>query len=169
MRENIARIVFWLTLGTVLALSAQFAAVHNPQAPSTGDPVVGSPSQSSSAQSPVKKKPEGDVERGQIVYVIQKCATCHSIAGVGNPRHSLDGVGMRWDETELRAWITGTGIAAEILSPQIIKRKERYQSLPEEDMKALVAYLATLQSDFARQGKRLLPALSSLPPKNAPK
>ena len=33
------------------------------------------------------------VEKGKTVFTDQKCKMCHSIAGVGNPKGSLDDVG----------------------------------------------------------------------------
>ena len=37
----------------------------------------------------------------------QACARCHSIAGKGNPRRPLDGVGARRNAAELRDWNIG--------------------------------------------------------------
>lgn len=83
--------------------------------------------------------------RGRQVYTEQGCTTCHAVGGVGNPRSALDRAGSRWDAAELRDWITGTGVAADMLSPAIVKRKERYAALPATDLNALVAYLSTRQ------------------------
>ena len=35
------------------------------------------------------------VKRGEAVYAEQKCSLCHSIAGKGNAKGSLDGVGKK--------------------------------------------------------------------------
>lgn len=129
MREIIARVVCLLTVGAVVALSFLFAARQNP-----------------AAAAGTIKSPPPDHERGRSVFARENCSTCHAIAGVGNPRASLDGVGSRWEPAELRAWITGTGIAADLLPPAIAKRKQRYQSIPEADLQALIAYLSSLKA-----------------------
>lgn len=129
MREIIARVVCLLTVGLVVALSFVFAAQQNPAAPAGA-----------------ATSPGADHDRGRSVFAKQSCSTCHSIAGAGNPRSPLDGVGARWEPAELRAWITGTGIAADLLPPAIAKRKQRYQSIPEDDLKALIAYLSSLKA-----------------------
>jgi len=84
-------------------------------------------------------------ERGRAAYAQHNCATCHSIAGTGNPRYPLDGTGDRWEPDELRDWIVGTGVAAETLSPAMRRRKQRYQSMPAEELSALVHYLSGLK------------------------
>lgn len=73
------------------------------------------------------------------------CATCHSIGGEGNPRYRLDGCADRWDANALRAWVTGTGLAAELLSDGMRRRKSLYANLPAANLEALVLYLATLK------------------------
>jgi mono/diheme cytochrome c family protein len=133
MREVIARVVCLLTVIVVVALSHTFAEQHNP--PTAVQPPA--PQASERAVS-------SDVSRGRDVYVAQGCSSCHAIAGAGNPRNPLDGVGARRTAAELRDWITGTGSAIEQLSPAVVKRKQRYQELPEAEFTALVAYLASL-------------------------
>lgn len=133
MREIIARGICCLTVVVVLVLAHLFAARHNP------DSVV----ESSGKLSP-QPAPSPDVGQGRRVYDAQGCSSCHAIAGAGNPRYPLDGVGTRRSPAELRDWITGTGSATEELSPATLRRKQRYRELPEAELKALVAYLAGL-------------------------
>ena len=83
---------------------------------------------------------------GPAIFAEQHCATCHSIADAGNPRSPLDGVGDRHGLEELRMWITGTGVATSKLPAAIAKRKQRYQTMPEDDLRALVASLAGLKA-----------------------
>jgi hypothetical protein len=45
------------------------------------------------------------IERGMKVYGDQKCAVGHSIAGKGNVKGPLDGVGSRLSLEELRLWM----------------------------------------------------------------
>lgn len=78
------------------------------------------------------------VARGKVVYAEQKCASCHMIAGAGNKRSVLDGVGSRVTEPTLRLWI---------VNPRKVKatvRKPDYSRLPAADVDALVAYLKSL-------------------------
>jgi mono/diheme cytochrome c family protein len=154
MREIIARSVCLFTVSVVLALSLLFAYQRRPSETinagvDTSRMAAGAQSETNrhpKRETPIPESPgdEAALQRGRAVYAEQKCATCHSIAGQGNPRNPLDGVASRWDAAELRDWTTGTGVAAEVLSPAILKRKERFRSLPEQDLKALVTYLSSL-------------------------
>ena len=136
MREIVARSICILTVVIVLALAHVFAAKHN-----------------SPERAPAQRKtptmnagPVIEFTRGREVYAEQGCASCHAIAGAGNPRNPLDGVGARRARAELLEWITGTGSAADQLSPAVVRRKERYRNLSQDDMNALMAYLANLTS-----------------------
>jgi mono/diheme cytochrome c family protein len=160
MREIIARIVSVLTVCVVGALSLLFASAHNPRdrgpavniaAPPVPPVTVtsaatGDISPQPIAPAPVPGAPAAALERGRAVYEQHNCATCHSVAGEGNPRNPLDRVGEWWDAKELEEWITGVGTATEFLSAAVARRKQRYQSLPREDLDALIAYLANLKS-----------------------
>ena len=159
MREIIARLVTVLTVAVVVGLSLLFAAKHNPRAAAgSAPPAV--------AAVPLPAVPEGEmprplspkagapgdgqsqsiVARGREVYAQQNCAACHSIAGEGSPRAPLDDVGERHHAADLRAWITGTGAAVDVLAPATVRRKQRYQNVPAGDLDALIAYLSTLKS-----------------------
>lgn len=79
------------------------------------------------------------VKRGVTVYREQRCQVCHSIAGVGNKRYPLDGVGDRLTDDEIRTWI----VAPRKMNPKVAKKP--YDKLPTADVDALVAYLKTLR------------------------
>lgn len=157
MREMIARGVCLLALVLVVGLSFVFAARHNAAVES--GPAENPPQSAPSSQAgigdvlpttgpmaePVAVPPAESIARGAVVYGRNSCATCHSIGGEGNPRYRLDGCGDRWDADELSAWVTGTGVTAELLSEGMRRRKSRYKNLPPEDLDALVLYLATLK------------------------
>ena len=87
----------------------------------------------------VAQPDEARVTRGADVYREQKCQACHSIAGVGNKRYPLDGVGARRTEEEIRKWI----VAPREMNPTVSKRA--YDRLPKADLEALVAYLKSLR------------------------
>lgn len=85
-------------------------------------------------------------ERGQAVYTAQKCGVCHSVAGVGNKRGALDGVGTKLPADVIRQWITSP---VEMTAKAKAERKpvmKAYPNLPKDDVDALVAYLSTLKS-----------------------
>ena len=53
------------------------------------------------------------VEKGKTVFTDQKCKMCHSIAGVGNPKGSLDDVGDKLTPAEMKQWLTNPKEMAE--------------------------------------------------------
>lgn len=115
----------WLALGTALLvalMAAVFAALRNAPRP---------PEQAAASV------PGSDA--GRRAFERLSCATCHSIGGLGNPASRLDGVGKRLDRGELRAWTTGTGVAAERLPAGIAKRKAAARDDPQ--LEALLDYL----------------------------
>ncbi|MEX1130276.1 MAG: c-type cytochrome [Vicinamibacterales bacterium] len=87
----------------------------------------------------IAQSDEARVTRGADVYREQKCQACHSIAGVGNKRYPLDGVGIKLTEEEIRKWI----VAPREMNPKVSKRS--YDKLPKADLEALVAYLKSLR------------------------
>lgn len=85
------------------------------------------------------------IEHGQKVYAAQKCRVCHSVAGQGQKKGPLDGVGSKHTEDEMRAWIVN---ATEMQKKTKATRKplmKNYDKLPKEDVDALVAYMMSLK------------------------
>ena len=86
------------------------------------------------------------VAKGEKVYTDQKCSLCHSIAGKGNPKGSLDGVGTKLKAEEIHDWLVKP---AEMATKMKADRKPampaKYASLPKDDLDALVAYLSSLK------------------------
>ena len=85
------------------------------------------------------------IEQGMKVYAAQKCAVCHSIAGVGAKRGPLDGVGSKLGEDDIRQWLVN---AEEMTKKTKATRKppmKSYAKLPKEDLDALVAYMVSLK------------------------
>jgi mono/diheme cytochrome c family protein len=139
MREHWARLLALLTGALVVLLSAGFAVVQNP--PGRAPVAI-----------PAALVPEPDItgsaalaDRGRQLFDDQGCVRCHSVAGHGSPRSPLDGVGARLDRDEIRHWIVGDDAVSEDLAPRVLAAKKPYQSLPEEELDALVAWLQQLR------------------------
>ena len=84
-------------------------------------------------------------EKGAAVFAAQKCSMCHALAGKGNVKGALDGVGSKLTAEEIRQWIvtpvemTAKAKAAAARKPAM----KAFATLPKEDLDALVAFLAT--------------------------
>ena len=94
---------------------------------------------------PLTAHAQGGVAAGQKIYETQKCSLCHSVAGKGNAKGSLDGVGKKHTAADLKLWITQP---AEMAKKHKAERKppmKSYASLPPADVDALVAYLQSLK------------------------
>lgn len=131
MREPLARILAALSTAMVVGLAAVFSLFHN--APGT---------------SPEEPAAHGDpaLAKGRVAYDRLGCGGCHAIGGQGNPRSPLDGVGRRHSPEALRDWIFAAESVQPRLSASITRMKRTYASLPEDELQALVAYLATLET-----------------------
>lgn len=90
-----------------------------------------------------------NVAKGKQVYTDQKCSMCHSIAGQGNPKGVLDGVGGKLTADEIRQWITDPATMATTAKadrkPAMSTMAARFKSMSKDDLDALVAYLASLK------------------------
>ena len=89
---------------------------------------------------------QGDlVQKGQKVFTDQKCAMCHSIAGKGNAKGSLDNVASQFKPDEIRQWILNSKEMAAKHDAQRKPPMKDFSGLPKGDVDALVAYLSTLK------------------------
>jgi mono/diheme cytochrome c family protein len=88
---------------------------------------------------------DAQVKRGQELYAEKKCSLCHSIAGKGNPKGSLDGAGAKWKAEELHDWIVNWKAMAAKHNATRKPPMMDFSKLPKADVDALVAYLATLK------------------------
>jgi|SRR5262245_59600159 len=87
---------------------------------------------------------DAKVAKGQQVFADQKCSVCHSIAGKGNAKGSLDDVASKLSPDEIRGWITDSkGMTAKTKPTR--KPEMKAYSWPKDDVDALVAYLSTLK------------------------
>ena len=85
------------------------------------------------------------VQKGQQVYDAKKCSMCHSVAGKGNPKGSLDHVGAKWTADEIRQWIVNWKEMATKYQATRKPPMTDFSKLPKGDVDALVAYLQTLK------------------------
>lgn len=85
-----------------------------------------------------------DVEKGKAVYTANKCQSCHAIEGKGNKKFPLDGVGKKLSADEISTWITDPK-AMEAKLAEKPKIKMKTYKLADEDLKALVGYMASLK------------------------
>ncbi len=86
-----------------------------------------------------------DAARGAAVYTEQKCSLCHSVAGKGNAKGPLDGIGAKLSAEDIRQWITNP---KEMTAKTKAERKppmKAYPNLPAADLDALVAYIQSLK------------------------
>lgn len=146
VRERIAIAICLIALGLSVGLSGLFGVRHNPVTEKR-DAIAPQPALVPSKTNISTEAGVALPHRGLAVFEEQKCATCHSLAGKGNPRYPLDGIGSRMIAGELEQWITATGPAQAKLSSMVVRRKERYRMLPPRDMTALVEYLTSLKAE----------------------
>ncbi len=82
--------------------------------------------------------------KGEAVFTAQKCSLCHAVAGKGNAKGSLDGVGGKLTADEIRSWITDPkGMTAKTKATR--KPEMKQYTLPKDDVDSLVAYLSSLK------------------------
>jgi len=82
--------------------------------------------------------------QGKKVYTDTKCSVCHSVAGEGNKKGPLDGVGAKLSAADIRQWITNApDMAAKAKADR--KPPMKAYTLAPEDLDALVAYVQTLK------------------------
>jgi len=85
-----------------------------------------------------------DIEKGKALYTANKCQTCHSIAGKGNKKGSLDGVGAKLSGDDITKWITDPKSMEAKLTEKPKVHMKAYK-LADDDLKSLVAYMQSLK------------------------
>jgi mono/diheme cytochrome c family protein len=87
---------------------------------------------------------DAKVTKGAEVYAAQKCAMCHSIADKGNKKGPLDGVGSKLSTADIRQWMTDAK-AMTAKTNATRKPEMKAYALPNDDLDAIVAYMASLK------------------------
>jgi hypothetical protein len=141
MRELIAKWMAAFTGLLVCILAVLFALIQNQPTPSVGASAPGGVAHPGvRAQAPSKlSRDDIDAELGRTVYDLLRCRTCHSIAGEGNRRNPLDGVGNRLDAEEIREWVLAPGE----IDPDIMKPD--FTFLSTDQVNLLVKYIQSLK------------------------
>jgi mono/diheme cytochrome c family protein len=88
---------------------------------------------------------QGLADKGKQVYAAQKCSICHSIAGTGNKKGALDGVGSKLSADDIRNWIVDAPAMAAKAKAERKPPMKGYATLAKDDVDALVAYLQTVK------------------------
>ena len=83
-----------------------------------------------------------DPKKGEEVYAKNNCKMCHSIAGVGNKKSPLDGVGSKLTEDLMKKWIR----TPKEMEPKTNKMLAYpVAKISDADLADLTAYLLTLK------------------------
>ena len=85
------------------------------------------------------------VERGQQVYAASKCAACHAVAGKGNAKGPLDGVGTKLSADEIREWIVNAPAMTAKVKAERKPAMRAYTALSKDEVDGLVAYMQSLK------------------------
>jgi mono/diheme cytochrome c family protein len=88
---------------------------------------------------------KAQIDHGIKVYADQKCALCHSIAGKGNAKGALDGVGTKLKAGDIREWLVNTAAMTQKTKAERKPAMKAYPNLSKEDVDGLVAYLSSLK------------------------
>lgn len=86
-----------------------------------------------------------DAAHGAKVYEAQKCSLCHAVAGKGNKKLPLDGVGKKLTAAQIKEWVVDPASAAKKANSTVKPAMKAYPSLPAADLDALVAYIGSLK------------------------
>lgn len=84
-------------------------------------------------------------DKGAQVFAAQKCGMCHAVAGKGNAKGPLDGVGAKYSAADLKEWIVNAKVMMEKTKATRKPAMKDFSTLPAADVDNLVAYLRTLK------------------------
>lgn len=84
-------------------------------------------------------------DKGAQVFAAQKCSMCHAVAGKGNAKGPLDGVGAKYSAADLKEWIVNAKVMMEKTKATRKPAMKDFSTLPAADVDNLVAYLRTLK------------------------
>ena len=92
-------------------------------------------------------------QQGAAVFTAQKCTVCHSVAGKGNPKGSLDKITAKDKAEHIRAWLTDPeGMRAKTNATRTPAMKP--MKLAPDQIDALIAYLTSAKPDATADTER---------------
>jgi mono/diheme cytochrome c family protein len=89
---------------------------------------------------------DAKTQQGAAVFTAQKCTMCHSLAGKGNPKGSLDNITAKNKAEHVRQWLNDPeGMRAKTNATRTPAMKP--MKLTPDQIDALVAYITSVKSD----------------------
>lgn len=85
------------------------------------------------------------VAQGEALYAAQKCSLCHSVAGKGNKKFPLDGVGKTITADIVKLWLSDPKAAEAKTGKAGTPKMRPYAKLSADEVDALVAYMLSLK------------------------
>lgn len=85
------------------------------------------------------------VEKGKAVFDAQHCSLCHSVAGKGNAKGPLDGMGSKLTAAEIKQWLSAPAEMAKKANADRKPAMKSFATLPAADLDAVVAYVSSLK------------------------
>jgi mono/diheme cytochrome c family protein len=85
------------------------------------------------------------VKKGEDLFTSQKCTLCHSVAGKGNKKYPLDGVGAKLSAADIKEWLVNPDAMHAKKGDKPLMKMKSFKTLPPEDLDALVAYVGSLK------------------------
>ena len=74
-----------------------------------------------------------------------KCSMCHSIAGKGNKKYPLDGVGGKSSAADIKEWLVNPDAQHREETEKPVMKMKSYKTLSAQDIDDLVAYVGSLK------------------------
>jgi mono/diheme cytochrome c family protein len=87
----------------------------------------------------------GDAAKGEALYTAQKCSMCHSVAGKGNKKYPLDGVGAKLSAADTKEWLVNPDAQIAKMAEKPVMKMKSYKTLSAQEIDDLVAYIGTLK------------------------
>jgi mono/diheme cytochrome c family protein len=87
----------------------------------------------------------GDAAKGEQLFTTQKCSMCHSVAGKGNKKYPLDGVGGKLSAADIKEWLVNPDAQHAKKADKPVMKMKSYKALSAQEIDDLVAYVGTLK------------------------
>jgi mono/diheme cytochrome c family protein len=84
-------------------------------------------------------------KKGEALFGSQKCIMCHAVAGKGNKKYPLDGVGGKLSAADIKEWLVNPDAMHAKKGDKPVMKMKSYKTLSAEDLDALVAYVSSLK------------------------